>query len=64
MNPTFEDLTSYQKKKINKMVAINTLNANRNLMSQLGDNGSKNRVLWLTLKRECNEILKRFPSLR
>lgn len=49
---------------LNKLVAINTLNANHNIMASLGANGDKNRVLYLTLQRECNEIKKRYPSLR
>jgi hypothetical protein len=45
---------------LNKLVAINSLNANRNIMATL----EKGSVLYLTLSRECEQILKRYPSLR
>ena len=46
--------------KLDKLVASNSLNANRNIMANL----EKGSVLYLTLSRECEQILKRYPSLR
>ena len=48
------------KVNLNKLVASNSLNANRNIMANL----EKGSVLYLTLSRECEDILKRYPSLR
>ena len=45
--------------KLDKMVASNTLNANHNIMHNL----EKNSVLYISLKRECERIVKRYPSL-
>lgn len=57
-------MTLNQQRNMRKMVAANALRANQNIMSELGEHGVKNRVLWLTLKRECEEIMKHYPSLR
>lgn len=46
--------------KLDKLIASNTLNANRNLMATCRES---NYVMYLTLKRECDRILKRYPSL-
>lgn len=46
--------------KLDKLVASNSLNANRNIMASL----EKSSLLYLTLSRECEQILKRYPSLR
>lgn len=48
------------KTNVNKLVAINSLNANRNIMEGI----EKSSVLYLTLSRECERIMKRYPSLR
>lgn len=48
------------KPNLNKLVAINSLNANRNIMAGL----EKSSVLYLILSRECERIMKRYPSLR
>lgn len=48
------------KTSLNKLVASNSLNANRNIMSGL----QKNSILYQTLSRECERIVKRYPSLR
>lgn len=45
--------------KLDKLVASNTLNANHNIMHNL----EKNSVLYISLKRECERIIKRYPSL-
>lgn len=44
---------------LDKLVASNTLNANRNIMSNL----TRQDVMWWTLYNECKEIIKRYPSL-
>jgi hypothetical protein len=49
---------------LNKLVAINSLNANHNIMRGLEEKGETNRVLYLILKSECERIMKRYPSLR
>lgn len=46
--------------RLNKLVASNTLSANRALMESVKET---NRVLWYTLKWECDRIIKRYPSL-
>lgn len=46
--------------RLNKLVASNTLNANRALMESVKET---NRVLWYRLKSECDRIIKRYPSL-
>lgn len=46
--------------KLDKLVASNSLNAIRNIMANL----EKGSVLYLTLSRERDQILKRYPSLR
>jgi hypothetical protein len=46
--------------KLDKLVASNSLSANRNIMATL----EKGSVLYLTLSRECERIIKRYPSLR
>jgi len=46
--------------KLDKLVASNSLNANRNIMANL----EKSSMLYLTLSRECERIMKRYPSLR
>jgi len=51
------------QRQFNKMVASNALNANRMILSDLERNGETNRVLYITLKRECEQIVKRYPSL-
>lgn len=45
--------------KLDKLVASNILNANRNIMSTL----TRKDVLWWVLYNECRAIIKRFPSL-
>lgn len=52
------------EKAFNKMVAANTLNANLNIMQQMKENGEQNSVLFILLHRECERIVKRYPSLR
>jgi hypothetical protein len=52
------------ERALNKLVASNSLNANRNLMRQLEESGETNRVLYYTLRTECERIVKRYPSLR
>ena len=47
-----------------KMVASNTLNANHNIMRQLEEKGEKGSVQYILLSRECERIVKRYPSLR
>jgi hypothetical protein len=51
------------QRQFNKMVASNTLNANRMLLSDLERDGETNRILYITLKRECERIVKRYPGL-
>lgn len=46
--------------KLDKLVASNTMNANRNLMATCRES---NYVMYLTLKWECDRIIKRYPSL-
>ena len=46
--------------KLDKLVASNSLNANRNIMANL----EKGSLLYLTLSKECERIVKRYPSLR
>ena len=50
--------------KLDKLVASNSLSWKRGIMSDLERDGMKNGVLWLILKRECEMIEKRYPSLR
>lgn len=49
-----------RRRKLDKLVASNTLNANRNIMSGLSPHKD---TLWWTLHNECKAIIKRFPSL-
>lgn len=44
---------------LDKFVASNTLNANRNIMSNL----TRQDTLWWVLYNECKAIIKCFPSL-
>lgn len=44
---------------LDKLVASNTLNANRNIMVNL----TRQDVSWWVLYNECEEIIKRYPSL-
>ncbi len=46
--------------KLDKLVASNILNANHNIMAASKES---NPVLYLTLKWECDRIIKRYPSL-
>lgn len=46
--------------KLDKLVASNTLNAIQNLMEACKES---NPVMYLTLKRECDRIKKRYPPL-
>ena len=52
------------QKRFEKMVASNTLNANLNIMQSLREKGEQNSVLFILLYRECQRIVKRYPSLR
>jgi len=52
------------KVNLNKLVASNVLNANRNLLSSLERDGRKGSVLYLTTLWENQRIVKRYPSLR
>ena len=52
------------QKRFDKMVAANTLRANHNLMYQMKEKGEQNSVLYILLHRECERIVKRYPSLR
>ena len=49
---------------LEKLVASNVLNGNRNIMHQMEEKGETSRVLYITLKSECERIVKRYPSLR
>jgi len=51
------------ERRFNRMVASNVLNGNRNIMREMECKGETNRVLYFTLKRECERIVKRYPSL-
>lgn len=46
--------------KLDKLAASNILNANHNIMASCKES---NPVLYLILKRECDRITKRYPSL-
>lgn len=48
----------------NKMVAANTLSANLGIMQSMKEKGEQNSVLFILLLRECERIVKRYPSLR
>lgn len=50
-------------RQFNKMVALNTLSANRSIMHSIEEKGRKT-VLWFTLKSECEAIIKKYPSLK
>lgn len=52
------------ERSYNKMVASNTLNANLNIMQSLREKGEQNSVLFVLLYKECQRIVKRYPSLR
>ena len=52
------------QRQYDKMVASNTLNANLNIMQSLREKGEQNSVLFILLYRECQRIVKRYPSLR
>ena len=52
------------KMNLNKLVAINTLNANLGIMQSMKEKGEQNSVLFVLLNRECERIVKRYPSLR
>ena len=52
------------ERAFNKMVAANTLRGNLNLMQQMKEKGEQNSVLFILLNRECEKIVKRYPSLR
>ena len=48
----------------NKMVAVNTWNANHNIMRDLESKGETNTIMYISLKREQERLEKRYPSLR
>ena len=48
----------------NKMVAVNTWNANHNIMRDLESKGETNTILYISLKQEQKRLEKRYPSLR
>jgi hypothetical protein len=52
------------ERQLNKLVAENTLNANLGIMQQMKEKGEQNSVLFIMLYRECQRIVKRYPSLR
>ena len=52
------------ERAFDKMVASNTLNANLGIMQEMKEKGEQNTVLFILLKRECDRIVKRYPSLR
>ena len=52
------------QRQYDKMVAINTLNANLGIMQSMKEKGEQNSVLYILLHRECERIVKRYPSLR
>jgi hypothetical protein len=49
---------------LDKLVAANTLSANLGIMQSMKEKGEQNSVLYLLLHRECEKIVKRYPSLR
>ena len=50
--------------KLDKLVASNTLSANLGIMQSMKEKGEQNSVLYILLHRECEKIVKRYPSLR
>ena len=52
------------KMSLNKLVAVNSYNANSNLMYELERKGEKDSVQYLCLKNENERLEKRYPSLR
>ena len=46
------------------MVAVNTWNANHNIMRDLESKGETNTFLYISLKQEQERLEKRYPSLR
>lgn len=46
------------------MVAVNTWNANHNIMRDLESKGETNTILYISLKQEKERLEKRYPSLR
>lgn len=52
------------ERQLNKLVASNTLNANLGIMQQMKEKGEQNSFLFILLYRECQRIVKRYPSLR
>ena len=50
--------------KLDKLVASNTLNANLGIMQSMKEKGETNSLLFILLHRECERIVKRYPSLR
>ena len=46
------------------MVAVNTWNANHNIMRDLESKGETNTILYISLKQEQERLEKRYPSLR
>ena len=51
-------------RQFNKMVASNTLSANLGIMQSLREKGKQNSMLFTLLYRECQRIVRRYPSLR
>ena len=47
-----------------KLVAANTLSANLGIMQSMKEKGDTSSVLFILLNRECERIVKRYPSLR
>ena len=53
-----------EETRLNKLAAINSYNADCNMLNRLKEVGKENSVLWILTMNEMKELEMKYPSLK